>query len=161
MNENCVNILRFYLLYFPTNKPPNSITIGSGRFIFLNDSNGQRNPQSDFPDFNFLSYGYVSVRIMVRDWSIEKHCSTQFLNAIERVPVRLESSIQKHAGSRGAALMGGTRWQSPPVKKNFEEKKNLSTYIIVFRKISFKLSKEEKKIHLKIVWNICLKNIFI
>ena len=40
------------------------------------------------------------------------------LNAVERKPVLLESSIQKHAGSRGAAPCGGTGERSPPQKKN-------------------------------------------
>ena len=33
-------------------------------------TNGQRNPQSDFS--KFLSCGYMSVWVMVRDWSTEK-----------------------------------------------------------------------------------------
>ena len=57
-----------------------------------------------FPIFYFLSYGYVSVRVMVRDRSTEKHRSRQFLNAVEWEPVRLGSSIQKHAGSRKKKL---------------------------------------------------------
>ena len=38
LNEDCVNILRPYLLYFPKNKPSQSVMVGRGRFIVLYDS---------------------------------------------------------------------------------------------------------------------------
>ena len=38
MYEDCVKMSRPYLSYFPKNKPWNSVTIGPGRFIVLNDS---------------------------------------------------------------------------------------------------------------------------
>ena len=102
--------------------------------VFWIHRNGQRNPKSDFSDdFYFLSHGYVSVRVMARDWSTEKYCSRQFWNAVEREPVRLVSSIQKHGGSRGAAPLGGAGGQSPP-------------QIFFFLKL--------KTFFLKIVWNV-------
>ena len=48
--------------------------------------------------------------VMVRDWSTEKHCSRQFLNDVERKPVRLGSSIQKHAGLQGRSPGGVCGW---------------------------------------------------
>ena len=43
MNEDFVKISHLYLIYFPKNKPSNSVTVRSGRvqpgrFIVLNDS---------------------------------------------------------------------------------------------------------------------------
>ena len=38
LNKGCVQISRVYLWYFPRNKPSKSVTVGSGRFIDLNDS---------------------------------------------------------------------------------------------------------------------------
>ena len=38
LNENCVNISRPYILYFPRNKPLKTVTVEPGRFIVLNDS---------------------------------------------------------------------------------------------------------------------------
>ena len=58
---------------------------------------------------------------MVRDWSTEKHCSRQFWNAVEREPVRLESSIQKHVGG-----------PSPLQKKNWEKKNLYGNTAIVY-----------------------------
>ena len=111
--------------------------------MFWIHTNGQRNPKSDFSDFYFLSYGYVSVRVMVRDWSTEKHCSRQFLNAVEREPVRLGSSIQKKAGS----LPQKKNWRQKISTKNFRE-----IFEHFFIEIFFFL-KLKKKI-LKIVWNV-------
>ena len=40
------------------------------------------------------------------------------LNAVEQEPVRLGTSIQKHAGSKGTAPVRGTGWGArPPFKK--------------------------------------------
>ena len=38
MNIDFVTILRSYLLYFPRNKHSKSVTVGSGKYIDLNDS---------------------------------------------------------------------------------------------------------------------------
>ena len=38
MNEDCIEISLFYLLYFLKNKPSKSIMVASGRYIVLNDS---------------------------------------------------------------------------------------------------------------------------
>ena len=65
---------------------------------------------------------------MAYDLSTEKYFSRQFWNAVERVPVRLESSIQKHAGSRGAAPVGGAGGQSPPQKKNSQTQQHVCTF---------------------------------
>ena len=38
LNEDCIKISLAYLLYFPKNNPSNSVAVGPGRFIVLNDS---------------------------------------------------------------------------------------------------------------------------
>ena len=51
MNKGSVKISRFYLQHFMRYKPSKSVTVGSGRFIVLNDSD---NPKIYFNFFQFL-----------------------------------------------------------------------------------------------------------
>ena len=53
----------------------------------------------------------------------------------------LESSIQKHVGSRSAAPVGGAEGQSPPQKKNWR-KKNVDKIFFVTTIISHSICKE-------------------
>ena len=54
LNEDCVKMLCPYLLYFPRNKASKSVTVGSGRFIVLNNSASPKMVEIYFNFFLFF-----------------------------------------------------------------------------------------------------------
>ena len=58
---------------------------------------------------------------------LEKKCFKNLVGFFAEMPLsanlfQLESSIQEHAGSRGAARVGGAGWQIPPQEKRLKKK---------------------------------------
>ena len=100
--------------------------------------------------FNFILFVRIKKKIVhvsddFKEKKLIKKCNNFFeksgtvfcWNAVEcEFLFRLESSIQKHAGSRDADRMGGAGgWSSPPLKKKWKKKywqKKNSKYFLTF-----------------------------